>query len=70
METEFEWVITELPRDAEGNGTVSASGCAPTEEEARNEMERYAAQYSQDGPIEVELFRVVRYRIARKLMSA
>lgn len=66
----FEWVITELPRDADGNGTIAASGDAPTEDEARREMEHYAMQYSQDGPIEVQMFKIVRTEIKNYIVSA
>jgi hypothetical protein len=58
----FEWTITELLHEADGSDVevVAGGGEYPTEFEARSEMERYAMQYAQDGPIEVQLFKVTR----------
>jgi hypothetical protein len=66
---EYEFVVIELPRDKDGNCLVAASGAAETHEEAEREAMHYAAQYAQDGDIEVTVYRIHRERVSCVLMG-
>ena len=65
---EYEFLIIELPRCKDGNGIVAASGTASTQEEAEQEAEHYASQYSQDGDIEVVIFKITREEIKKTVI--
>lgn len=67
--SEYEFVLTELPRDKNGDAVCAASGTADNIDDVVREGNHYAAMYSQDGPVELEFFAIHRVKVDAAIAS-